>query len=147
MSADERPAKLSLVIQSGHFDQVHYALVMASAALATNIPVTLFFTNWACRALAAPQADHLPGWALMPVSQGRLTAPEHDRSLTAKGLAGFEELLEAVAALGGTVMVCEMGLRAMGLTAEDLRPDIPLSVTGMVTFLHQAGKDGQIIWV
>ena len=41
---NERPEKLSIVVFSGDFDKIHYALVMASAAAAIDIPATLFFT-------------------------------------------------------------------------------------------------------
>ena len=50
------PDKLSLIIQSGAYDRVHYALVMGSAALAPGKPVPLFFTMAGTRALT-------PGWA------------------------------------------------------------------------------------
>ena len=40
----ESPRKLSLVVFSGSFEKVHYALVMASAALASGREATLFFT-------------------------------------------------------------------------------------------------------
>ena len=51
MNADTHPDKLSIVVYSGKFDEVHYALVMASAAAAVGRPVTLFFTMDACIAL------------------------------------------------------------------------------------------------
>lgn len=41
----EGPENLSIVLFAGGFDRVHYALVMASAAAATNRKVTLFFTG------------------------------------------------------------------------------------------------------
>ena len=50
------PEKLSLIVQSDDFDRVHYALVLASAALATGKPVTLLFAMAATRALT-------PRWA------------------------------------------------------------------------------------
>ena len=46
-----RPQKLSVIVFSGDYDRVHYALAMASAAAATNRAVTLFFTMAATRAL------------------------------------------------------------------------------------------------
>ena len=53
----DTPKKLSLVVFSGTYEKVHYALVMASAALASGRDVTLFFTMDASRALFAPS-----GW-------------------------------------------------------------------------------------
>ena len=56
----ERPEKLSLVVFSGDFDKVHYALVMASAAAAIDTPVTLFFTMEGARP-AAPRCRQRAG--------------------------------------------------------------------------------------
>ena len=58
-AADARPTKLSLVLFSGSYDKVHYALAMAAAALASNTPATLFFTMGAARALLAEDASEL----------------------------------------------------------------------------------------
>ncbi len=128
----ERPG-LAIVIQSGAFDRAHYALVLAAAAAAIDRPVTLFFTMQACKALRPP--DALSAWA----------APEKD--LADKGLATFEELLSACGELGVAITVCEMGLRAAGLTPSDLRRDLPIAVTGAVTFLNAAGAEAQMLFV
>ena len=63
------------------------------------------------------------------------------------GVATFEELLSSCAQLGVRFMVCEMGLRAMGLEGEPLRDDIPLEEGGLVTFLSDASKDGAVIFI
>lgn len=124
--------KLSLVVFSGEFDRVHYALSMAAAAAATNRPTTLFFTMGAARALV--------DWRTLP-------GAEADADLRARGLAGFEELLEACVALGATVMVCEMGLKALGIEASSLRADVPVTPGGIVTFLSDASKDGGMLFL
>lgn len=126
------PDKLSLVVFSGDFDRVHYALVMAAAAIATNKPVTLFFTMGAARALV--------DWHALP-------GAEADDALRAKGLASFDDLLEACVALGVTFMVCEMGLKALGIDPSSLRPDLPVTAGGVVTFLADASKDGAMLFI
>ena len=55
------PDKLSVLVLSGQFERVHYALVMTSAAAAIGTPSTLFFTDQALRALIADGPDG-PGW-------------------------------------------------------------------------------------
>ena len=55
------PDKLSLIVFSGDYDRVHYALITASAAAATDRQVTLFFTMGATRALLDTDADGAPG--------------------------------------------------------------------------------------
>ena len=124
------PDKLSLIIQSGDFDRVHYALVMASAALATGRPVTLFFTMEGTRALIHGFAD---------VPQETMLAQEN--------LATFEELIAACSEMDAKFMVCEMGLRATGINRPRLRTDIDITDGSAVSFLADASADGAILYV
>ncbi|KAF0138566.1 MAG: hypothetical protein FD153_1231 [Rhodospirillaceae bacterium] len=131
--------KLSLVVFSGEFDKVHYALLLASAALAANIPVTLFFTMWACQALCRP--------GKISTAPEAASFPSRDQHLAEEGIATFEELLAATVALGGRFIVCETGLKAMGLTVADLRPDVPVELAGAVTFLVDSSHDGGLMFI
>ena len=126
-------ARLSVVVHSGGFERVHYALVLASAAAAIDREVTLFFTMEACRALRPAAA--LGGWAA------------RDEALRGQGLATLEELLTAAAELGVRFLVCELGMRAAGLAAQDLRDDLGIREAGAVTFLNDAGPDAQMLFI
>lgn len=145
-----RKPTLALVVQSGDFERVHYALVMAAAAAAIDRPVVLFFTLEASRALLARKSEtgpeSAPGWAALRTTDGR-DGGAVDAERIGRGVAGFEELLAAAAELRIPVMVCEMGLRALGLEARQLRRDIAIEISGFVTFLERAGADGQIVFV
>jgi peroxiredoxin family protein len=147
MPADETTLdKLSLVLFSGHYDKVHYALAMAAAALASNRAATLFFTMGAARALLAGDAAG-PGWRSLQATEEGAAPLVADAALTEKGVGGFEELLAACVALGGTVMVCEMGLRALGLDLAALRTDVPVAPGGLVSFLADASRHGAVVFV
>jgi peroxiredoxin family protein len=146
------PDKLSVVVFSGLFDKVHYALVMAAAAAAVGRPVTLFFTMGALRALLRPGDDGTPPWRAMAVSEGTgdgdaMDGGAMDDSFAALGVATFEQLLGAAAELGVRLMVCEMGLRALGLDRESLRPDLAFEEGGVVTFLNDASRHGAMLFV
>jgi peroxiredoxin family protein len=117
---------------SGEYERVHYALALAAGAVASNRAVTLFFTMGAARALV--------DWRGLP-------GAEADDTLRARGVAGFDELLEACVALGVTLMVCEMGLRALAIDPASLRPELPITPGGIVTFLADASKDGGMLFV
>lgn len=145
-SEPTRPDKLSLVIYSGDFDKVHYALAMASAAVAVNVPATLFFTMEAIRALKKPGGTGAPGWHALKAGDGR-GAQDVDEEFGNRGVARFGELLEACRDLGATFMVCEMGLRAAGLEMSDLREDIDYMQGGLVTFLNDARADGAMVFI
>lgn len=142
------PDSLSIIVFAGGFDRVHYALVMASAAAATNRKVTLFFTGRALRALVEAPAPGDRGWHGLDAADDGSHPAERDRWFAANGLATFEELLSACVALDVTVMACEMGLRALGLPAGvSLRADVPVTAGGVVTFLNDAGAGGAMLFV
>ena len=134
--------KLSLVIASGEFEKVHYALVMAAGAAAIDIPVTLFFTMSAC--VTVLEGD---GWRQLVSEKKNMTASDRDIDFAQKGVATMDELIESCHELGVKFFVCEMGLRAEGL--EDTPPIQPLNVerTGVVTFLNDASPKGSIVYI
>jgi len=138
--------RLCLIALAGDYDRVHYALSMASCAAAVGRPVTLFFTMGALRALEKG-ADGAPGWAgLAPAPDGQ-PAAARDRAHETAGIATFEELLAACVELEVTFMVCEMGLKAEGLTRDALRDDVPVAEGGLVTLYAEAKDGGQIVVV
>jgi len=143
----DRPQKLSVVVFSGDYDKVHYALVMASAAAATDTPVTLFFTMEGARTLLRQGVDNIPAWSLQPTSSGFETGADMDDTYKSNGVADFETLLSACRELGVRFMVCEMGLKALNIPKGDLRPDIQFEIGGVVTFLNDARSDGSVIFV
>ena len=118
---------LSLIIRSGDYESVHYGLALASAALAVNKPAVLFFTMNGLRALTGPPPG-LPDW-------------NRDALMRERGVGDFETLLQACVELGGRFIVCEMGLRALGIDRAELRADVPFTVAGIVTLL-EATKPG-----
>ncbi|HCW68635.1 MULTISPECIES: DsrE family protein [Thalassospira] len=138
----ESPKKLSLVVFSGSFEKVHYALVMASSALATGREVTLFFTMEASRALLAPS-----GWRHLRTDAQGATATSIDLSYATRGIGTFEELLSACASLDGKFMVCEMGLRALGLEDQATRDELSIETGGVVTFLNDAKQNGEMLFI
>jgi peroxiredoxin family protein len=142
----ETPPGLSLVVHSGDYPRVHYALAMAAAALAANQPVTLFFTMGAARALLAAD-DAGPGWRTLGSGEDGVSPLEADRILMAKGLGGFEEFLAATVALGASIMVCEMGLRACDLEGAVLRADVPITSGGLVTLLSAQSAGDRLLFI
>jgi peroxiredoxin family protein len=113
---------LSIVVRSARYEDAHYALAMASAALAVNQPAVLFFTMGGLRALMVPPA--LENW-------------ERDALNRQRGVGDFETLLQACIELGARFIVCEMGLRSLAIDRASLRTDVPFTVAGIVTLLEE----------
>ena len=147
MPPNSAPDKLSIIVYDHHFDKVHYALVMASAAAAIGKPVTLFFTMGACQALLATEPGVQPSWSEMPLSDEIGSGLQRDQTYKENGVAQFEELLEACVALGVIFMVCEMGLHAKGYKNIPLRADLTIEVSGLVTFLNDASNKGAMVFI
>ena len=140
-SMTKPPDKLSIVVFSGDFERVHYALAMAAAAAAVDRPTTLFFTMESIHALAPRRADGRHGWTALP------GAAEREAEFAERGVGGFEELFAACVSFDVRIMVCDMGLRAMGLTNESLRQDLRYHSGGIVTFLNDASAEGAMLFV
>ncbi len=145
--AEGGPDKLSLVVHSGDYGKIHYALVMAAASAAVGRTATLFFTMEALKALLKPAADGSPAWRKLPADGRAGAAGAIDDGYIAKGVAGFEELLTSSVDLGVRFLVCDMGLRALDLTRADLRGDVPVETGGVVTFLNDASGRGAVVVV
>jgi len=127
--------RLSIIVYSGDFGHVHYALMMAAAAAAIDRPVTLFFTMGAVQALRRPD-----GWV-------NLSGAQFDEHLKDRNVADFETLLQSAADMEVTFMVCEAGLKTEDMDAGDLRDDLDIDVTGLVTFFNQTDPNGQTLFV
>ena len=139
------PRRLNLLLISGTFERAHYALAMARAAAALDRPVTLFVTLGGARAFVAADQGGPPAWAGLPVGAD-LARPEVadgsglEAGYRQRGAAGFEELLEACIGLGVEFMVCEMGLRVLGMEAARLREDVPFRAGGLASLLARDGE-------
>jgi peroxiredoxin family protein len=114
---------LSIIVRSGKYEDVHYALAMASAAVAVNKPAVLFFTMAGIHALMGPPPP-LEDWA-------------RDATNKVRGVGDFETLLQACVELGVRFIVCEMGLRSLAIDRTKLRADVPFTVAGIVTLLEE----------
>ena len=114
---------LSLIVRSGDYESAHYALALASAAVAVNQKAVLFFTMGGLRALMGPPPE-LEDWQRDAVNKQR-------------GVGDFETLLQACIELGARFIVCEMGLRSLGIDRSELRTDVPFTVAGIVTLLEE----------
>lgn len=153
ITGDERDGAapgLGVIVFSGDFERVHYALVMASAAAAVGRPVMLFFTMAGLQAIRRPDADGRAAWQQLPGGSdaaGAATGGDVDGRFRASGVAGFEELLSACVSFGVRFLACEMGLKAVGLDRDALREDLPIEQGGVVTLLAAVGRNGAMLMV
>ena len=87
--------KVALICNGSENSNIYPAFVLASSAVASGDDVIIFFTPEAVPALK-------PG-----ILEG----------MTGKGMPDMKDLLEGFMALGGRMMLCELGLEAHDVTA------------------------------
>lgn len=137
-----------IVLFSGGFDRVHYGLVMAAAAAASDRDAAVLVSGRALPLLLDEHRGRVPGWqALDPADDG--TAPvDRDAAFAARGVARIEELLQVCAPLKIRLSACEMAVRALGLPASPpWRPELDVRVSGLATFLNESGRGRSPVFV
>ncbi len=152
--AEGPPTALSVVVHSGAFARIHYALVMAASQAALGRGAILFFTMEAVAALRRPAGTGADAaWRSLPAGEGGRavdgcrTAGELDDRFRERGTATFEELVTSAAEIGVQFWVCEMGLKALGIKADELRDDLGIEVSGMVSLLRATPAGAALVFV
>jgi predicted peroxiredoxin len=60
------------------------------------------------------------------------------------GVAGLDDLREAVVDMGVTLMVCDSGVKTLGLKAQDLLEGV--ETVGLPSFFDRAGQARQLVF-
>ncbi|MBI3985507.1 MAG: DsrE/DsrF/DrsH-like family protein [Lentisphaerae bacterium] len=154
--------KLSIVCFSGDFDKAVAAFTLATGGAATGRPVTMFFTFWGLNLVKKRSGRTWIGKGLLArffnflmggpgnVPLSRLNfggvSPRLMRGMMKKNnVATLEDLIEAAKALNVNLVACEMSMNILGITLDDLLPEIK-EVIGVSTFLDYS-RDAQIIFI
>lgn len=117
------PCDLALVIVEARYERVHAALMLAATACALGQTVVLF-------GMGAGVAAFCAKW-------DGLEDEQREDWRKAAGVAGLNDLRTALRDMDATLMVCDSGLKTMGLTDEALEEGV--AVVGLPTFLDRAG--------
>ena len=148
---------------SGEMDRLRAALTLANGAAACGMQATLFFTFWSLAALRDPKrpARGVKTWldrllrAMLPSGSGRL--PISSMNFGGAGAAFFSyvlrkrnvqsltELLADAQELGVRLVVCQMSLGVLGLTAGDLLDGVEFG--GLTAFLEEASDSAVTLFV
>ncbi len=142
-----RSGALAMIVHAGTYERVHYGLAVAAAAAAMDRCTSLLFAGHAMVALLANFGDLTPGWhALHHGPDG--TPANQDRALCDRGIAGMEELLAAMPALGVRLLVCELAVRALDLPHPvSWRTDVAFRPGGLAAFLSSVDRNTATLFI
>lgn len=114
---------LALVLVEARYERIHAAFMLAATACALGQSVLLF-------GMGAGVAAFCTQW-------DGLEDKQREDWRTAAGVAGLEELRTALVEMDATLMVCDSGLKTMGVSADALERSV--AVVGLPAFLDKAG--------
>lgn len=151
---------LSIVVFSGEMDKALAAFVISTAAATMGYKVTLFFTFWGLNVIrkennTASKANHWMQKALNLFNRGsakKLALSKLNfcgmgpvmmaELMKEKKVPSLPEFIQMAHQMGVKMYPCEMSLDMLGLSEDDLIPEVE-PVVGAVTYIDLA-KNGKI---
>jgi peroxiredoxin family protein len=150
----EKPNKASLVVMSGDLDRVMGAFIIATAAAAAGLEVTMFFTFWGLRALKknVPTGRTFFGRMLGLMYGGDITKCNpskfsfgglgrwmFNRMMKSHRVMGLKELRQMAIDLGVKLYACQMSMDVMEIPREALLDELT-DVVGAAFFVSEAAE-------
>ena len=154
--------KLSIICMSGDFDKAIAVFTLASGAAAVNYEVNLFFTFWGLNTIKKKGGRDFIGKGWLARCFNFLLGGRNKLPLSRLNFAGaspvlmtglmkdrnvatLPELFQASIDLGANFYACEMAMVVLGLSQEDLIPEVK-KVLGVASFLEMS-KGGQTLFI
>jgi len=103
--------KATIVVQSGDFDKLYSALIIANGALAMGMEASMFFTFWGLQRLKKGQLESGPLSKMNFLGLGKWMIKRRMKKANA---ASMERMLADFVELGGKLMACDMTMGAHG---------------------------------
>ena len=153
--------RVTIVCFSGDLDRAMAAFIIATGALAMGYECSMYFTFWGL-SIIKEQAE-TAGKSFME-KMFTMMLPENMQKLgiskmnfagagakmmrgimESKGVATLDELMEVAQDMGVRIISCTMAMDIMGITDEEMRPDLDRG--GVGTFLGDALKSKATLFI
>lgn len=139
MDTSER--KVAIICSKGGLDEVYPALILANAARQSGIDAMIFFTFWGLDAITEKRVDHLHvnlvgnASSGMPTLLGGLPGMEAfaahmmKKSMAELELPTVRDMLKILVDSGADLYACELAMKMMKRSREDLLPEVKDVIT------------------
>ena len=159
---EEAKKKFSIICFSGDFDKALPAYILATGAAAFDYEVNLFFTFWGLNIIKKKRGRKPIGRQLLEKMFNFMMGGRNNLPMThfnfggigpmlmqsmmkQKKIKSLDELMADAKELGVKTYACDMAMKVMGISREDLIDDIT-DVVGVGTFLAN-GEGGQMLFI
>jgi peroxiredoxin family protein len=130
------PEKATIVVQSGDFDKLQSAFIIANGALAMGMEVSMYFTFWGLTRLK--KDGGLDSGPLSKMNMLGLGKWMVKRRMKKAGAVTLEHLAQDFKELGGKIFACDMTMAIMGIKADELRQDLIEEYCSVGTYIEEA---------
>jgi len=127
--------KATIVVQSGEYDKVYSALIIANGALAMGMEASMFFTFWGLQRLKKGQLEAGSLSKMHFLGLGKWMVRRRMKKANATSM---ERMLADFVELGGKLMACDMTMAIMGIRKEDLREDLISDYCAVGSYIQEA---------
>ncbi len=136
--------KATIVVESGDFDKLYSALIIANGALAMGMEASMFFTFFGLLRLKKGQLDKGPLSRMHFLGLGKWMVKRRMKQANAVSL---ERLLADFVELGGKIMACDMTMEIMGVKKEDLRDDLISDYCAVGSYIQEARESAVTLFI
>jgi len=162
-AATSKPDRTTLVVFSGDLDKVMASLIIASGAMATGKPVSLFFTFWGLNVLRRANGPSVPKTLIerafgfmLPQGVGRLNSLSKLNFggagavlmkwvMRNKNVDEPGRLLADLIDGGARLIACQMSMDVMGIKKEELIDGVEIG--GVAAFIGDAQDSGTTLFI
>lgn len=149
--------KINMLVMDNSQDRLLAAFMVATSAASCGMEVSMFFSFWATAALRKNRkqvgskslVERAFGWMLPSGLRATKLSQLHmfglgklllQSEMKQKNIADLERLLQTAGELGVQISVCEMSMRLMGITREELIAYPGLTYCGATTFVDASTR-------
>jgi len=128
--------RIAIICSKGGLDEVYPALILANGARQSGVECLIFFTFWGLDAITEKKVDHLgvnmagnPSSPMPTVLTGlpgmeRMAAGMMAKKLKELDIPGPRDMLVMLDDMGCELYACELAMKFMDLTEQDLLPQV-----------------------
>ncbi|MFW5928483.1 MAG: DsrE/DsrF/DrsH-like family protein [Thermoplasmatota archaeon] len=136
--------KATLIVQSGEFDKVYSAFIIANGALSMGIEVSMYFTFWGLERLKKGKLDKGPLSKMNFLGLGKWIMKKKMKKSNVREL---EDMMDDFVELGGKILACDMTMEIMDVEKKDLRDEVISDYCAVGTYIKEAKESDITLFI
>jgi len=136
--------KTTLIVESGDYDKLYSAFIIANGSLAMGMDVSMYFTFWGLNRLKKGKLDKGPLSKMNFLGLGKIFMKWKMKKANVRSL---EKMLDDFIQLGGKIFACDMTMDILGIKKEDLREEVITDFCAVGTYVKEARESEITLYI